>query len=229
MAWCENNGVDFLFGLAKNARLDAEIEAELAPAQEHKPADRQARPALPGLHLATRESWSRKRRVVAKAEWTDGEANPRFVVTSLSARGARGPPPLRKALLRPRRDGKPHQGVPARPVCRSHLGPTMRANQLRLWFAAMAYVLICALRRIGLAHTQFAQASCGTIRLKLLKIGALVRISCAASSSPCPRPSPIRPSTAPRTPRSSPPCADTNQKTRPTTTLQTRPKDQCPR
>ena len=54
---------------------------------------------------------------------------------------------------------------------------TMRANQLRLWFASMAYVLICALRRIGLAHTQFARASCGTIRLKLLKIGALVRTS----------------------------------------------------
>jgi Transposase DDE domain group 1 len=53
----------------------------------------------------------------------------------------------------------------------------MRANQLRLWFASMAYVLLCALRRIGLAHTQFAQATCGTIRLKLLKIGALVRVS----------------------------------------------------
>jgi hypothetical protein len=54
---------------------------------------------------------------------------------------------------------------------------TMRANQLRLWFASMSYVLICALRRIGLKHTQFARASCGTIRLKLLKIGALVRTS----------------------------------------------------
>jgi hypothetical protein len=54
---------------------------------------------------------------------------------------------------------------------------TMRANQLRLWFASMAYVLICALHRIGLKHTQFARASCGTIRLKLLKIGALVRTS----------------------------------------------------
>jgi hypothetical protein len=54
---------------------------------------------------------------------------------------------------------------------------TMRANQLRLWFAAMAYVLLCALRRIGLAHTQFAEAACGTIRLALLKIGALVRRS----------------------------------------------------
>ena len=67
---------------------------------------------------------------------------------------------------------------------------TMRANQLRLWFASMAYVLLCALRRIGLPHTPFAKATCGTIRLKLLKIGALVRISVRrikiAMASACP-------------------------------------------
>ena len=67
---------------------------------------------------------------------------------------------------------------------------TMRANQLRLWLASMAYVLLCALRRIGLQHTQFAQATCGTIRLKLLKIGALVRVSVrrvtVAMASTCP-------------------------------------------
>ena len=66
----------------------------------------------------------------------------------------------------------------------------MRANQLRLWFASFAYVLLCALRRIGLAHTQFATATCGTIRLKLLKIGALVRVSvrrvAVAMASACP-------------------------------------------
>ena len=54
---------------------------------------------------------------------------------------------------------------------------TIRANQLRLWFASLAYVLVCALRRIGLERTQFAKANCGSIRLKLLKIGALVQIS----------------------------------------------------
>ena len=67
---------------------------------------------------------------------------------------------------------------------------TMRANQLRLWFASMAYVLLCALRRIGLHHTPFAKATCGTIRLKLLKIGALVRVSVrrikVAMASACP-------------------------------------------
>src|SRR5208337_1615310 len=106
MAWCEANRVDFVFGLARNARLVGEIEAELAQAAEE--SGRTGKPArrFSELRYATRKSWSRERRVVAKAEWTGGEANPRFVVTSL-ARGARGPPPLREALLRPRRDGKP--------------------------------------------------------------------------------------------------------------------------
>jgi hypothetical protein len=84
MAWCENNGVDFLFGLAKNSRLVGEIEAELAAAQEQS-----QRTGKPGRRFRdftwqTRKSWSRERRVVAKAEWTEGKANPRFVVTSLA-------------------------------------------------------------------------------------------------------------------------------------------------
>jgi hypothetical protein len=184
MAWCENNSVDFLFGLAKNARLSAEIETELAAAQEQSQHTGKPGRRFRDFTWQTRKSWSRERRVVAKAEWTEGRANPRFVVTSL-ARGARGPPPLREALLRPRRDGKPHQepALAKAGECQLDLYAdrtsthTMRANQLRLWFASMAYVLICALRRIGLAHTQFARASCDTIRLKLLKIGALVRTS----------------------------------------------------
>ena len=81
---------------------------------------------------------------------------------------------------------------------------TMRANQLRLWFASMAYVLICALRRIGLAHTQFARASCGTIRLKLLKIGALVRASVRRIKLAMPSAFPYQADIAPLTPRSLP-------------------------
>ena len=133
----------------------------------------------------TRKSWSRERRVVAKAEWTGGEANPRFVVTSLAREehearhlyeklyGARGEMEnrIKECQLDLYADRTP---VHARGRLSAK---TMRANQLRLWFASMAYVLICALRRIGLSHTQFARASCGTIRLKLLKIGALVRTS----------------------------------------------------
>jgi hypothetical protein len=185
MAWCENNGVDFLFGLAKNARLNAEIEAELAAAQEH--SQRTGKPArrFRDFTWRTRKSWSRERRVVAKAEWTGGEANPRFIVTSL-AREEHEARHLYEKLYCARDEMEnrikecqldlyaDRTPVHARGRLSAH---TMRANQLRLWFAAMAYVLISALRRIGLAHTQFARATCGTIRLKLLKIGALVRTS----------------------------------------------------
>ena len=125
----------------------------------------------------TRKSWSRAHRVVAKAEWTGGAANPRFVVTSL-AQEEHQARHLYEKLYCAR--GEMENRIKE---CQLDLYAdrtschTMRANQLRLWFASMAYVLICALRRIGLAHTQFARASCGTIRLKLLKIGALVRTS----------------------------------------------------
>jgi Transposase DDE domain group 1 len=177
MAWCENNDVDFLFGLAKNKRLVAEITAELFAAAEE--SGRTGRPArrFRDFRWQTRKSWSRERRVVAKAEWTAGAANPRFVVTSLSQdeTAARY---LYEKLYCARGDMENRIKE-----CQLDLfadrtsAATMRANQLRLWFASMAYVLLCALRRIGLRRTQFARAGCGTIRLALLKIGALVRIS----------------------------------------------------
>jgi Transposase DDE domain group 1 len=177
MAWCENNDVDFLLGLAKNRRLVGEIETELAAAQEQSQRIEKPARRFKDFTWQTRESWSRARRVVAKAEWTKGEANPRFVVTSL-AREEHEARHLYEKLYCAR--GEMENRIKE---CQLDLyadrtsAHTMRANQLRLWFAAMAYVLICAVRRIGLKHTQFARASCGTIRLKLLKIGALVRIS----------------------------------------------------
>ena len=135
---------------------------------------------------------------MAKAEWTGGEANPRFIVTSLTraehearhlyekvycARGAMENR-IKECQLDLFADRTPVQA-------RGRLSAkTMRANQLRLWFAAMAYVLVCAWRRIALPHTQFAEATCGTIRLKLFKIGALVRVSVrrikVAMASACP-------------------------------------------
>jgi hypothetical protein len=177
MAWCEDNSVDFLFGLAKNARLNAEIETELAAAQEQ--SQRSGKPArrFKDFTWRTRKSWSRERRVVGKAEWTGGKANPRFVVTSLASEQHEARHLYEKLYCA---RGEMENRIKE---CQLDLyadrtsAHTMRANQLRLWFASMAYVLICALRRIGLAHTQFARASCGTIRLKLLKIGALVRTS----------------------------------------------------
>ena len=177
MAWCENNGVDYLFGLAKNSRLVAEIEAELAAAQEQNQQTQKPARRFKDFTWRTRDSWSRDRRVVAKAEWTRGEANPRFVVTSLT-REEHEARHLYEQVYCARGDMENRIKE-----CQLDLyadrttAHTMRANQLRLWFASMGYVLICALRRIGLKHTQFASASCGTIRLKLLKIGALVRTS----------------------------------------------------
>jgi hypothetical protein len=190
MAWCENNRVGFLFGLARNERLTDEIYVELAQAEEE--ASRTGKPArrYKDFRYATLDSWSRRRRVIAKAEWTQGEANPRFVVTSLK-RGEAGARFLYEGVYCAR--GEMENRIKE---CQADLfadrtsAATMRANQLRLWFASMAYVLLCALRRMGLAHTQFAEATCGTIRLKLLKIGALVTVSVRrirfAMASACP-------------------------------------------
>jgi hypothetical protein len=174
MAWCEKNRVDYLFGLAKNDRLVGEIEAELDTARKQSRRTRKPARRFKDFMWTTRESWSRRRRVVAKAEWTGGAANPRFVVTSLKRDEVKARY-LYEKLYCARGDMENRIKE-----CQLDLfadrtsAATMRANQLRLWFASMAYVLLCALRRIGLRHTQFARATCGTIRLRFLKIGALV-------------------------------------------------------
>ena len=177
MAWGEANRVDFVFGLARNSRLEQAIVPELITATvESLRTGRTAR-CFKDFRYATLGSWSRERRVIGKAEVTGGEANPRFVVTSLPRREA-GARDLYERVYCAR--GEMENRIKE---CQLDLfadrtsSATMRANQLRLWFASMAYVLLCALRRIGLAHTQFAQATCGTIRLKLLKLGALLRVS----------------------------------------------------
>jgi hypothetical protein len=128
--------------------------------------------------------------VIAKAEWTQGEANPRFIVTSLSKAETNGRFLYEKVYCA---RGDMENRIKE---CQGDLfadrtsTATMRANQLRLWLASFAYVLVCALRRIGPAHTQFAEATCGTIRLKLLKLAGLVRISARrikfALASACP-------------------------------------------
>jgi Transposase DDE domain group 1 len=190
MAWCEANGVHFLFGLAQNDRLNAEIKSELAQAEAK--SRRTGKPAryFKDFRWTTRRSWSRERRVVAKAEFTKDEANPRFVVTSLSRSECKAKY-LYEKLYCARGDMENRIKECQLDLYADRTSTaTMRANQLRLWFASMAYVLLCALRRIGLHHTPFTDASCGTIRLKLLKIGALVRISVRrikiAMASGCP-------------------------------------------
>ncbi len=177
MSWCEYNRVDFVFGLAQNARLNAKIAAALDEARTEAETTGQPARRFRDFFWSTLDSWSRRRRVVAKAEWTQGEANPRFVVTSLKQAGVQARW-LYEQIYCARGDMenriKESQGDL---FADRTSAKTMRANQLRLWFASMAYVLLCALRRIALKHTQFAEASCGTIRLRLLKIGALVRVS----------------------------------------------------
>jgi hypothetical protein len=177
MAWCEEERVDYLFGLARNVRLVEQIADELAEAAVESTITCMPARRFKDFMWTTRDSWSCRRRVVGKAEHTQGEANPRFVVTSLSQQRAEARA-LYEDLYCAR--GEMENRIKE---CQLNLfadrtsAATMRANQLRLWFASMAYVLIDGLRRIGLEATKLADATCGTIRLKLLKIGALVRIS----------------------------------------------------
>ena len=190
MVWCEANRVDFLFGLARNARLVEEMAAEMTAARAEAEATGKPARRFRDFTWSTLDSWSRTRRVVGKAEWTQGEANPRFVVTSLAPAEADARH-LYEAIYCAR--GEMENRIKE---CQLDLfadrtsAATMHANQLRLWFASAAYVLLCALRRIGLAHTEFATATCATIRLKLLKIGALARVSVRrihiAMASACP-------------------------------------------
>ena len=190
MVWCEDNDAEFVLGMGKNERLLAEIAPEL-----ERVAAKSARTGKPQRRFKsfmwrTRRTWSRSRRVVAKAEWANGEANPRFVVTSLTRRQCKAKELYEKVYSA---RGDMENRIKE---CQLDLfadrtsAATMRANQLRLWFYSMAYVLLCALRRIGLHDTDLAQATCGTIRLRLLKIGARVRISVRririAMASACP-------------------------------------------
>ena len=190
MAWCEANGVDFVFGLARNERLVAEIEIELDRAVAKSRRTGKPERRFKSFMWMTRSTWSRERRVVAKAEATQGEANPRFVVTSLARKACKARHLYEKVYCArgdmENRIKECQLDLFADRTCAA----TMRANQLRLWLYSMAYVLLCAVRRIGLHDTALADATCGTIRLKLLKIGALVRISVRrikiAMASACP-------------------------------------------
>jgi hypothetical protein len=190
MAWCEVNRVDYVFGLAGNNRLDQAIIPELITATIESIHTGKPARCFKDFSYRTRDSWSRERRVIGKAEVTGGEANPRFVVTSLQ-RSEAGARHLYEKIYCARGDMENRIKECQLDLFADRTSTaTMQANQLRLWFASMAYVLLCALRRLGLAHTQFAEATCGTIRLKLLKLGALVRVSVRrikiAMASACP-------------------------------------------
>jgi hypothetical protein len=177
MTWCEAQGVDYLFGLAQNKRLLELITEPLEQARQESQRTGEPARVFAEFGYRTLTSWSRLRRVVAKAEHLDKGANPRFVVTSLSA-DQRDPRPLYEEDYCGR--GEMENRIKEQQL---HLFAdrtsceTMRANQIRLFFSSMAYVLLDSLRRLGLSGTEMAQAQCQTIRLKLLKIGALVRVT----------------------------------------------------
>ena len=176
MAWCEAEGVDYLLGLAKNERLKTEIEKERGEAKAQYQETGRAARLFKELVYQTRESWSRARRVVAKAEHLEKGENPRFVVTSLS--GEQWPAPALYEELYCGR-GDMENRIKEQFMLFSDRTSThyLRSNQLRLYFSSIAYVLMQMLRRLGLAGTELAQAQCSTIRLKLLKIGAVIRIT----------------------------------------------------
>ena len=176
MVWCEANRVEYLLGLAKNDRLKAEIAQEMGEAKAQYQETGRAARLFKEFVYQTRESWSRARRVVAKAEHLEKGENPRFVVTSLSAE-----PWPAQALYEEHYCGRGdmENRIKEQLMLFSDRTSThyLRSNQLRLYFSSIAYVLLQMLRRLGLAGTELAQAQCSTIRLKLLKIGALIRIT----------------------------------------------------
>ncbi len=178
MAWCEANRVDYVFGLARNVRLEAVLAEPLAEAKRLCLASGKPARVFRDFRYRTRDSWSRERRVVGKAEHTLDGANPRFVVTSLKrTRTTYDARSLYEDLYCARGEAENRIGEQFEMFADRASSATLQANQLRLWFSAMAYVLVDTLRRVGLRHTQFADAAVTTIRLKLLKLGAQVRKS----------------------------------------------------
>lgn len=177
MTWCEQNRVDYVLGLARNQRLEKIIAEGLAEARQlWEATQKPARVFIEFAHETVSGTWSQQRRVVAKAEHIDGKSNPRFIVTCLAAE------PWEKQKLYEETycaRGDMENRIKEQFVLFADRvsASTMRANQLRIYFSVIAYTLMNGLRRLGLRATALATAQVGTIRLKLLKIGALVRVT----------------------------------------------------
>jgi hypothetical protein len=177
MSWCEANGVDYVLGLAKNSRLEAELAEVMEQARQGYERNGQATRLFKDFTYQTRDSWSRPRRVIGKAEYLAKGANPRFVVTSLSVEEF-DPQALYEQQYCAR--GEMENRIKEQQLdlfADRTSAETLRANQLRLWFSSVAYLLLHELRQWALAGTDWAKAQCATIRTKLLKIGAQVRLS----------------------------------------------------
>jgi len=177
MTWCEQNRVDYVLGLARNQRLETLVADALAQAkQQWEATEKPARVFIEFDHETLSGTWSRKRRVVAKAEHIDGKSNPRFIVTSLTEETGE-----KRALYeetycaRGDMENRIKEQFVLFADCVS--ASTLRANRLRIYFSVIAYTLLNGLRRLGLRATALATAQVGTIRWKLLTIGALVRVT----------------------------------------------------
>ena len=177
MAWCERESMDYVFGLAQNDRLKKQIAPQMAQAEQQYIETKAPARVFTEFLYATKETWSRERRVIAKAEYID-KANPRFVVTTLSPEEVAAQELYEKIYCA--RGECPENRIKEQQLDlfadRTSTGK-MWSNQLRLYFSSIAYVLMQTLRRTALAGTELERAQCGTIRRKLLKIGAQVRVT----------------------------------------------------
>jgi len=176
MAWCENHAVDYVFGFARNERLRRKIAKHMRQAQREQQRTGQAARVFTEFFYRTQKSWSRSRRVVAKAEYLADKENPRYLVTSLHAQDW----PAQKLYeqLYCARGEMENRIKEQLSLFSDRLSTeSLRSNQLRLYFSSLAYVLVEALRRLALAGTDWAEYQVETIRLRLLKIAAQVRIT----------------------------------------------------
>lgn len=177
LRWCELNGVHYLMGLARNAVLERKLQSALARAREKSEAQEGAAARVFCEFTYCAKKWHAPRWVIGKAEWTQGEANPRFLITNLN--------PLEFEARQLYEKEYCARGNMELRIKEQQLDmfadrtstEAMRSNQLRLWFSTLAYLLVNQLRRVALRGTALAVATCGSIRLKLLKVGALVRVS----------------------------------------------------
>lgn len=177
MAWCETHNADYVLGLARNSRLEGLLAESMTQARSLYEQTGKASRVFTEFQYETLDSWSRSRRVVGKAEMLSKGENPRFVVTSLTAQQIPAQPLYEQTYcgrgeMENRIKEQQLYLFADRTSC-----ATMRANQTRLWFSSVAYMLLEALRRVGLKGTEMAQATCQTIRLKLLKVGAQIQVT----------------------------------------------------
>ena len=177
MVWCEEEGIDYVLGLAKNERLKRRIEIQMEVVRQLQRESGKAVRQFEELRYQTRKSWTRERRVVAKVEHLPRGENPRYIVTSVPVGECDGRR-LYEQIYCARGDMENR-------IKEQQLGlfadrtstRKLAANQLRLYFSAFAYLMMETLRRVGLAGTKWARAQSWTLRVRLLKIGAQVRVT----------------------------------------------------